>query len=143
MKILLSLIALLSLSACVTTPQGAKAPDPAVLRVVAMEAAAVGSQMWLANNPDDREKFELARTSLRALIATGNGTPADLRAALISLPIDQLKGQNGAVIITSAVILLDSAGQQITARDSKGIWANYVLPVAQGLDMGLTQTLGN
>lgn len=144
MKKILPLIAAAALFAtgCTTTQTGSKTVDPAILRLVAQEAAAVGSTVWLQGHPNDREAFTLARTSLRALIATGTGSPADLQAALASLPISQLQGSGGAVIVSGAVVLLDAAGRQLTALDSKQIWSGYVLPVAQGLEAGLSQGLG-
>lgn len=116
-------------------------PDPTILRITAQEAAALGGQFWLAEHPENRPEFELARTSLAALIATGNGTPADLQAALAQLPIKQLEGSSGAVIISGAVVLLDAAGRQLVKLDSKQVWSAYVEPVAQGLLAGLDQAL--
>src|SRR5206468_2971623 len=77
---LLSLAVALSCG-CITTNTGQKIPDPAVLMGVAQNAAAVGSQLWLQGHPQDKPQFVLAQRSLSALIATGNGNPADLQAA--------------------------------------------------------------
>lgn len=136
------LTSMLAFTGCTTTSTGSKTVDPAILRIVSQEAAAVGSTVWLQGHPNDRQAFTLARTSLRALIATGTGSPADLQAALASLPITQLQGSGGAVIVSGAVVLLDAAGRQLTALDKKQVWSSYVLPIAQGLEAGLTQTLG-
>ena len=127
---------------CVTTSSGNKAVDPAVLELVAEDAAAIGGSTFLQANPQYRPAFQLARTSLKALLAAGNGTPADLKAALDSLPIAQLKGNQGAVIVSSAVTLIDIAGRQLQAADKQQVWASYVQPIATGLLAGLDQALG-
>lgn len=135
-------IALILSPGCTTTPTGQTIPDPEVLQVTAQEAAAIGTQLWLGTHPNDRAQFELARTSLSALIATGKGSAADLQAALSNLPIKQLSGTNGSVIVTTAAILISKGGQQLAKLDTAGVWNNYVEPVAQGLLDGLNQALG-
>lgn len=129
-------------TACTTTSTGQKIPDPIVLQSVAQEAAAVGATFWLQNHNADRTSFELARTSLKALIATGSGSPADLQAALSQLPVKQLQGSQGAVIVQGAVVLLNAAGTQLAKLDKQEVWANYVQPVARGLLAGLDQAMG-
>lgn len=135
------LAALLCFAGCTTTPTGQSVPDPIVLRTVSQEAAALGGQFWLVSHPENRNEFELARASLAALIATGNGTPADLQKALAGLPIKQLEGSQGAVLISGAVVLLDAAGRQLIKLDSAQVWSAYVEPVAQGLLAGLDMAL--
>jgi hypothetical protein len=129
---------------CITTQTGQKIPDPVVLQTVAQEAASVGTTFWLQSHPDagTREQFELARTSLRALVSAGGGDIAALQNALSDLPIKQLSGTNGQVIVSGAVVLIDAAGKELLKLDSKGIYPNYVQPVAQGLLAGLDVALG-
>jgi len=119
-----------------------KTVDPIVLQVIAQDASAVGTSVFLQTNPQYRPAFELARTSIKALLAAGNGSPADLQAALAGLPLAQLKGTQGALIVSSAVTLIDLAGRQLQAADKKQVWATYVQPVAQGIADGLDQALG-
>ncbi len=139
-----ALIALSLTSACTTTKTGQSVPNPAVLTMVAQEAASVGTTMWLANpsHAADRDKFVLARTSLKGLVAAGSGSAADLQAALAMLPISQLSGNNGAVLVSGAVVLIDAAGKQITSLGNGTVWNGYVLPVATGLIAGFDQALG-
>lgn len=117
-------------------------PDPGALKFVAQEAAQVGTTLWLTGHPADRDKFELARTSLKGLIAAGSGSPADLQAALSLLPVDKLAGQNGSVLVSGAVVLIDAAGNKLTSLDKNQVWSGYVLPVALGLSAGLDAALG-
>lgn len=126
---------------CTTTPTGQTIPDPAVLQLTAQEAAAIGTQLWLGSHPTDRAQFETARASLRILLGAGRGSAADLQAALSSLPIKQLSGTNGSVIVTTAAILISKGGQQLAKLDTAGVWSYYVEPVAQGLLDGLNQAL--
>jgi hypothetical protein len=117
-------------------------PDPLVLRVASQEAASVGTTIYLQQRPQDKPQFLTARTSLRALVAAGSGSVADLQAALAGLPIKQLQGSNGVVLVDSAVTLIDAAGRELAKLDSKQIWSNYVQPIAQGILDGLDQALG-
>lgn len=135
-------IALILSPGCQTTPTGQTIPDPLVLQLTAQEAAAIGTQLWLGTHPNDRAQFETARASLRVLLGAGKGSAADLQVALSSLPIKQLSGTNGSVIVTTAAILISKGGQQLAKLDTAGVWSYYVEPVAQGLADGLDQTLG-
>ena len=139
---LLSILALLAMPACTTTPTGQSTVDPVVLQAISHEAAAVGATLDLAARPQDRGPMQLAQTSLKALIAAGSGNPADLQAALSSLPIAQLKGTQGAVIVAGAVTIIDAAGKQLATMDKAQVYNSYVLPVAKGVLAGLDQALG-
>lgn len=135
-------IATLSITGCTTTSTGQKVVDPAVLSTIAQEAAAVGVPLALQQYPQYRPQFELARKSLRALVAAGSGSPADLQKALAGLPVAQLRGQTGAIAVSSAVTIIDAAGKHLATMDKAQVWSNYVQPVATGLLAGLEQALG-
>lgn len=143
---LIALASMLAFTGCQTTSNTdgttTKAVDPIVLQLVAQDATAVGATMLLQQKPEYRPQLELARMSVKALLATGNGSPAELQAALSGLPIKQLQGNQGALIVTSAVTLIDAAGARLKAVDSKQVWASYVQPIAQGIANGLDQALG-
>ena len=71
--------ALLCLPACTTTPTGQRVPDVLQMQTVAKSAAFLGTTIYLnglppgiPGHPQDRPQFELARTSLRTLIAAGS-----------------------------------------------------------------------
>lgn len=131
----------ISFAGCTTTSTGQKVVDPVLLQAIAQSAAATGASFWLQDHANDREQFDMARKSLRALIATGNGSAADLQAALQSLPIKQLQGQKGVIIVSSAVTVLTIAGKELAKLDKGQVYSLYVLPVAQGLLDGLDQAL--
>lgn len=142
---ILALASMLAVTGCktVTNTDGTttKRVDPIVLQAVAQDATAVGTTIFLQAHPEYRTQFELAQVSVHALLAAGSGSPADLQAALSGLPIAQLKGQQGAIIVSSAVTLIDLAGAELKGVDSKQVWSNFVQPVAQGIANGLDQAL--
>ena len=127
---------------CTTTSTGQKVVDPTVLQAIAQSAASTGSYIYLQSNPQDRDKFVIAQKALQALIASGSGNVAQLQSALSTLPIKQLQGTQGAVIVANAVTLINIASKELTKLDTNQVASVYVLPIAQGLLDGLTQTLG-
>ena len=143
-----------TLVACttVTNPKtGAttKVPDVVQMEAIAQSAAFIGTTVWLngiepnvAGHPQDRPQFELARTSLRALIAGGEFSAADLTAALQSLPVAELKGDTGSLIVGEAVTLWDVYGQQLASLDKAQVFRTYILGVAKAILTGLDQAMG-
>jgi len=127
-----------------------RVPDVALMCTTAQSAAYLGSVIYLNGlgsknfpaHPEARPQFELARTSLRALIAGGSFDGAQLTAALQGLPIQELQGAQGSLIVGEAVILWDQYGQQLARLDKAQIFATYVLPVAKSILDGLDMALG-
>jgi hypothetical protein len=138
---LTSLVLLLSLTGCVTTPDGHNVPDVKLMCSVAQTAAYTGSSIYLLSHPQDRPKFELARNSLQALIAAGTFSAEDLTRALQSLPIKQLEGEKGILIVGTAVSLWDAYGQQLVELDKAQVFETYILPVAIAIKAGLDSAL--
>lgn len=126
---------------CVTGPDGKSVPNVPLMKATAKEASYVGTVVWLKAHPEDRAEFELTRTSLRALIAAGSFSTTDLTQALSALPIGELRGDTGAIIVGAAVTLWDAYGRELASLDQDKVFETYVLPVAQsileGLDAGL------
>jgi hypothetical protein len=126
-----------------------KVPDVAQMQTIAKSAAYIGTQVWLnglppsvPGHPADRTKFLLVRNSLQTLIAAGNFNATALTAALQSLPVTQLQGPSGTLIVGEAVILWDQYGQQLASLDKAQVFNTYVLPVAQSILDGLNMALG-
>ena len=142
--LLVAILALLALfvQACATDPAtGKRVPDVDRMQSIAKDATAIGTRDYLTLKPEDRGKFIMARNALSALIAAGEFNAADLETALAQLPIKQMQGGKGAILIDSAIILWDAYGQEVTRLDKAQVFETYILPVAKsildGLNIGL------
>lgn len=138
-----------SAGAVVTNTVTQRVPDVAQMQTIAKSAAYLGTQVWLnglppslAAHPNDRAKFVIARNALQTLIAAGNFNATALTAALQNLPITQLQGANGTLIVGEAVILWDQYGQQLASLDKAQVYSTYVQPIAQSILDGLNMALG-
>lgn len=143
--------ALLATPGCTTTSTGQKVPDVALMQSVAKSATFLGTSIYLNGlgdktrfpaHPESREKFETARTSLRILIASGTFTAADLTAALQALPVKELQGAEGTMLVGEVVILWDAYGRQLASLDKAKVFDTYILPVAKAVLEGLDMALG-
>jgi hypothetical protein len=76
------------------------------------------------------------------LIAAGNFSAADLTAALQALPVKELQGGEGTLIVGEAVILWDQYGRQLASLDKAQVFQTYILPVAKAIYEGLDMALG-
>jgi hypothetical protein len=129
-----------------------KVPDDMAIAIAAgaaKSAAYLGTKVYLeglpprlAGHPADRDKFELARSSVKALIAAGTFTSADLAAALQGLPIRELQGSEGTLIVGEAVVLWDTYGRLLANLDKAQAFKSFVLPFAQAVADGLDLALG-
>src|SRR4051812_32016726 len=100
---------------CVTTPSGQNIIDPVAIETVAQGAAALTATGLLQYNPAYRLELELSRKSLRVAVDAGSTNLADLRDALSHLPVSQLQGTNGTILVTGGVTILDNA-QRLIAK---------------------------
>lgn len=124
-------------------------PDVAQMCTVAKSASYLGLEVWIRGipptlpaHPQDLQKCITVRNSLKALIAAGTFSAGDLTSALQSLPINELKGDQGSLIVGEAVILWDQYGQQLASLDKAQVFDTYLLPVAQAILDGLNMALG-
>lgn len=137
----------------VTAPDGTtqSLPNVQLMQTTAQSAAFLGTTVWLTGlgdksnvpaHPQDRQYFELSRQSLRILIAGGTFSSADLAHALQSLPVTELQGSEGTLIVGEAVILWDQYGRQLVSLDKTLVFETYILPVAKSILAGLDLALG-
>lgn len=127
-------------------------PDAAVVQIVATtakSAAYLGTKVYLEGlpprlpgHPEARAQFDLARNSLKGLLALGSFSAGDLTSALQNLPIEELKGENGTLIVGEAVVLWDTYGRQLANLDKAQVFEGYIKPVAQAILQGLDMALG-
>lgn len=157
-----NILILLSLSLTLTLAAGCKTmtrpgstntvtvPDVELMKSTAQSAAFIGTTIYLNGlgtdnipaHPEARAAFETARLSLRTLIAAGSFSPSDLTAVLKSLPVQELKGDAGTLVIGEAVILWDQYGRQLADLDKAQVFNTYVLPVAKAILNGLDLAMG-
>jgi len=135
--ILLATFFVLSQSGCKNTPQLINTS------LVAENAAYFGTVEYLKSHASDRDKFVLAANSVRALIALGSFSHDDLAKALQQLPVQELIGPNGTLVVDEAIMLWDLEGKELIGIDAAQKFNAFVLPVAKatlaGLDRALAQ----
>ena len=115
----------------------------------ARSAAYLGTKIYLegipprlAGHPNDRQAFETARASVKTLIAAGTFSSSDLTTALQGLPIKELQGGEGTLIVGEAVVLWDQYGRLLANLDKAQAFKSFVLPFAQAIADGLDLALG-
>jgi len=138
---LLLVVGLLAAPGCVTGPDGKRVPDVQLMQSVAKDASYLGTTFYLRAQPQDRPLFLLARDSLATLIAAGSFSPDQLSQALSNLPIRELKGEQGELIVGAAVTLWDAYGRQLAALDQDKVFETYVQPGICGSSGFLSRVL--
>lgn len=137
-------------SGCATNPAIDKT---ALMQYTAQNAVYTGSFIWLNGLGDgtkirphleDKENFQLAADSLRALVATGEFNLAALTGALDKLPVKEFQGTDGKLIVGNVFSFWDTFGRQIGQLDQSTAFREYLLPVSKsiltGLDLAIAQT---
>src|SRR5258708_36130060 len=137
--VLCSLCLLLFNSGCASV-----APTPAAdaqrlqrLATIAELAAFSGTTYWLSGHPLDRQYFAVSLAALDSLLKDRNYDPQALTAALSSLPVRQLQGDKGALIVSAATILYDGYASEVVNLDK----ATYIAPVIAAIRNGLFRAL--
>lgn len=139
-KILTITLLVLPLIGCSTTKLGnAESEQRRIDRVatVSTVAANTGTHVALLKNPQYRPAFSTAVDGLDYLLANGNHDPLALREVLAALPIDELRSQEGAIIVDNAVILFDSYARDTIDLDQ----TKYMRPVIAGIRDGMARAL--
>lgn len=109
----------------------------AQLAGIAEVAAYTGTAYYLADHPEKAPLFEASLQALNGLINDNNSDPAAFTKALSALPIKELKGDKGVIVVGAAVILWDTYASQVTTLDQ----AKKVMPVVIGVRNGLARAL--
>lgn len=136
------------LSGCATTGGVATSPGtnatPAELvraqriGTVAELAAFSGTQVWLLEHPADRAYFEASAAALDVLLQSGEVSPEKFSAALSKLPIKELQGNEGTLIVGSTMILYDAFLAEHVNLDANIYLRPIIAGVRSGLGRGLT-----
>lgn len=102
---------------------------------IAELAAYTGTAVWIVDHPADRIKFKAASDAL----AASSGDTAALQRVLASLPVKELKGEKGAIIIGAAIILYETEIKRLTHVDQSSLAGAVSKSVKAGIDRALTQ----
>lgn len=135
---ILSIVAAIALcTACTTAPKSSPVLDVGDIAAVAENAAWVGTMLHLIDNPDDREWFELAHDAIGAAIAANDYDPLRFKDSLEAIPVDELSGDKGAIIVRSSILLWSSVTPRLVALDTE----QQVKPVMEAVYRGITKAL--
>ncbi len=130
-------LALLTGCASVGSNPAADAQRIQRLATIAELAAFTGTQYWLGSHPQDRPYFALSLAALDSLLKDRNYDPQALSTALSGLPVRQLQGDKGALIVSAATILYDGYANEVVNLDQ----AVYIAPVISAIRNGLFRAL--
>lgn len=130
-----STIAIISLVGCAGVPTERKISRMATLAEL---AAFTGASIDLADNPAHRPYFEASRAALDGLVRSENYDPTAFAAALSGLPVKELKGEKGSLVVGAAVILWEEYAAEVVNLDR----STYVKPVIAAVAKGLARALG-
>lgn len=124
---------------CASVPADGSAPrDTKRLEAIAKLAAFDGTVIYLKKHPESRATFELAHAELTKFV-DDNGGQLSLGALLNvmdELPVKQLQGEYGAVIVGSAIILFDEFVGDKVEVDSAQL-RPVAVAIRDGIGMGL------
>lgn len=101
---------------------------------IAELAAYTGTALRLVDHPEDRPKFLAASDALAAATTTD---PAALQRVLATLPVKELRGEKGAVIVGAAVLLYETELKRLTSIDQ----SSFVGAVSKSVRSGIARAL--
>lgn len=89
--------------------QTVNSPFVGIAANIAQSAARLGVLYDLQANPQHRIAFEVGKVALDGFLNAGDFNALKLQTLLQSLPIDQFKGERGAIIVEGAVLIYSIA----------------------------------
>jgi hypothetical protein len=113
MKALTLALCALAFAGCTTT-RTPQTPEQRAQQLagIANIAAWVGTVEHLKQHPKDRPYFVATEVALAHVLGSTNATPADLAAALQNLPVKELRGPYGAIIIAAVVTISEGVSRE-------------------------------
>lgn len=125
------LSALLAFSpGCATLTPEQKADNMASIANI---AAYTGASLDLIQNPEHRLAYEAVVAGIDLLLRENDYSPGKFVALMQQLPVKELAGPKGLIIVTSAVMLWDNYARQTVNLDR----SVYVAPVMRAVRAGL------
>lgn len=108
------------------------------IRNLSYAAASLGTSAALKQNPSWKSQFDIAYSSLDALVNSKRVTGLLLRDVISKLPVKELKSDTAKIAIEGATMLFDATvGDKINIEDNV-----YVLAAATGIRDGMKIALG-
>jgi len=96
----------------------------------------VGAALYLERNPEDLKYFVAARNALTTALATNEVDPSAIRESLAIIPIGELRSDRSAIILTSAVLLLEEINISMPI-ESSGMARAVGIGARDGLDLAI------
>ena len=138
--VIVGLLAICTFTACRTDKPGIDEP-PAIstkdMATIAELAAYTGTLIHLTDNESDRGIFAAVEQSLAVALDANDYDPVKFANTLQALPIKELQGSKGSIILGSAVILWRRYSTQVVALDRE----KQVRPVIEAVHRGLADAL--
>ena len=106
------------------------------ISAIAELAAYTGTAVRLSDHPEDRVKFQAAADALGAATA---GDTAALQRVLSTLPVKELKGDKGAIIIGAAILLYEAEVKRSTTIDQTSLVGAVSASIRAGITRALAQ----
>lgn len=137
--------AMLLSSGCATnssqTPQQQTEQRAQRLATLAELAAYDGTVLTLQSKPEYRAAFNSARVALAAFNQSTNVNAESFAQIFAALPVKELGGKNGSLIVGNVMVLYDSfARENIRLNNDSALWLRPIaLAVERGLARGLVE----
>jgi hypothetical protein len=139
-----TLAPVLAISLILATATGCRTapPQQATQRMAAIAelAAYTGAGLDLVDHPQRRIYYEASVAALDGMLKDRNYSPAAFAAALQKLPVRELRGEKGALIVGAAVLLWDQYAAEIVNLDQEQTVKPVVVSVRNGLARALDST---
>lgn len=91
----------------------------------------------MQQHPDHRAAYEVAALALTRLVDASNWDAKEFAAVLAKLPVKQLQGSQGALLVQGTVLLWDLMGQTLFDPTSPNALKAMITAVRDGLNQAL------
>ena len=106
----------------------------------AFMAARVGTAREIRKNPEAKPAFVAAEAALTRMLDGGSGDPAQFASIVSTLPVDALKGPDGAVYVDGIVFAFDLLSNTAFGGESAAGVKFLAGKVRDGIRAGLAAT---
>lgn len=125
------------LTGCASLNDGLSGSNAQRIQTSVKLAMYFGTQAYLADKPQARPAFVIARDELAALSTADNIDAVTFLAILNRLPLKEIKGKQSEVLVTAATIILSDFAGELQLDQLK-----QLQPIAKSMADGITLGLG-